>query len=255
MDFIIHLQGLNGQHGTHLCGFALINPRQLCYHCPMNLTIASDVAARLRTLRLGLLSMRGLRIGHHAESLWHEIESASAEWAARCGVNAIAADPRVVAVRRMFKAIGVDPTRYRPSSEALVRRVAQGKGLPQINTAVDINNWCSLEQRLPFGIYDARRLSGDLLLRLGRENEVYEGIGKSLISLEGKLILSDERGPFGSPISDSTRAMVGERTQDVHLVVFAPDVSPDELCAILQTTSERLMHYNGGRVECMEVIS
>jgi DNA/RNA-binding domain of Phe-tRNA-synthetase-like protein len=219
----------------------------------MNLSIAPDLSSHNPSLGLGLLSLRGLKIRAKDDALWQMLEQVGADFAARCGVNAIASDPRIVAVRRMFKAVGVDPSRYRPSSEALARRVAQGRGLYQINTAVDVNNWGSLEERLPFGIYDASLIEGDVLLRLGREGEAYEGIGKSLIALEGKLLLADGRGAFGSPISDSTRAMVTVQTRDIHLVVFANEVSREELSAILQRTSERMMRYNAGRLERIEV--
>jgi DNA/RNA-binding domain of Phe-tRNA-synthetase-like protein len=220
----------------------------------MNLSIASEVATRTPTLRLGLLTMRGLTIRAKDNALWRDSESACAEFAARYAVNQLASDARVTAVRRLFKAIGTDPTRYRPSSEALARRVAQGKGLYQINTAVDVNNWGSLETRLPFGIYDAAHVGHEVVLRVGREDEAYEGIGKSHISLEGKLALSDERGAFGSPSSDSTRAMVTMETHDIHLVVFAPDVSRDQLQTIVQTTAERMTQYNQGVVERIIII-
>lgn len=221
----------------------------------MNLTIASDAAARAPRLCLGLLTMRGLTIRAKDDTLWSELERACADFVARCGVNALASDPRISAVRRLFKAIGVDPSRYRPSSEALARRVAQGKGLYQINTVVDVNNWCSLMERLPFGVYDAQQVGDEVLLRLGREGEVYEGIGKSLISLEGKMLLSDAQGAFGSPISDSTRAMVTPQTRDIHLVVFAPDVTREALQQILQTTNERMQRYNQGECERMEIVT
>ena len=212
----------------------------------MQFTIASDVSARVPTLSLGILSLSGLVVRARDDELWQQLQRAGTEFAARSAANSLNSDPRVAAVRRMFKAVGVDPSRYRPSSEALARRVVHGKGLYQINTAVDVNNWCSLEERLPFGIYDAKHLAGGVLLRLGRENEVYEGIGKSLIALEGKLLLSDEQGPFGSPISDSTRAMVTEQSRDICLVVFAADVAPAALQTVLQTAASRLKQYNGG---------
>lgn len=220
----------------------------------MKITIASDVASRAPMLRLGLLSMRGLTVRAKDDALWHELARAAAAVAARMDPNAMGADARIGAVRRLFKAVGVDPSRYRPSSEALVRRVAQGKGLYQINTAVDVNNWSSLEERLPFGIYDAQRLAGQVLLQLGRENAAYEGIGKSLISLEGKMLLADEQGAFGSPISDSTRAMVSAQTRDIQLVVFAADVAPEALRSILTVTAERLSRYNGGTVEELAIV-
>jgi DNA/RNA-binding domain of Phe-tRNA-synthetase-like protein len=212
----------------------------------MRITIASDLAARVESLSLGILSLNGLTIRDRDDDLWRQLEQASTDFADRFGPNGVSSDSRAAAVRRMFKAAGIDPTRYRPSSEALARRAIQGKGLYQINTAVDVNNWCSLEERLPFGIYDAAHLRGPVLLRLGRENEVYEGIGKSLIALEGKILLADELGAFGSPISDSTRAMVTTETHAIHCVIFAPGVSRDALTAILQKTGERLARYNDG---------
>jgi DNA/RNA-binding domain of Phe-tRNA-synthetase-like protein len=220
----------------------------------VKITIASDVAARAPMLRLGLLSMRGLTIRAKDNDLWQALEQAAGVVAARADSHGPGADTRVAAVRRLFKAVGVDPSRYRPSSEALLRRVTQGKGLYQINTAVDVNNWCSLEERLPFGIYDAQSIGTDVLLQLGRENAAYEGIGKSLVSLEGKMVLSDAQGAFGSPISDSTRAMVTEQTREIHVVVFAADVAHNALCSILQTAAERMSRFNGGTVEDLLIV-
>jgi DNA/RNA-binding domain of Phe-tRNA-synthetase-like protein len=221
---------------------------------PMPVTIASDLSARVPFLSLGILSVNGLTVRARDEGLWQQLSQSASAFAARANVTALASDPRGTAVRRMFKAAGIDPTRYRPSSEALVRRVTQGKGLYRINTAVDVNNWVSLEERLPLGIYDAGRIAGGVLLRLGRENEVYEGIGKSLLALEGKMVLADDQGAFGSPISDSTRAMVAEQTRDVTVVVFAPDVPHADLLRILNTTAERLVQYNGGQPGQMEIV-
>jgi DNA/RNA-binding domain of Phe-tRNA-synthetase-like protein len=77
------------------------------------------------------------------------------------------------AVRTMYKRVGLDPTRNRPSSEALLRRVRRGDPLPRINSMVDVCNWCSLEFQLPYGLYDAARLEGDVELRRGRDGECY----------------------------------------------------------------------------------
>src|SRR6185436_16071935 len=82
------------------------------------------------------------------------------------------------AVRTMYKRVGLDPTKTRPSSEALLRRVRKGDTLPRINSLVDVCNWCSLEFQLPYGLYDASRVDGDIELRIGREGESYPGIRK-----------------------------------------------------------------------------
>ena len=122
----------------------------------------------------------------------------------------------------MYKAVGIDPTRTRPSSEALLRRVKRGDSLPRINRLVDLVNWTSLETQLPFGAYDADRVTGEVTLRLGREGEEYAGIRKDVVHVAGRLTLSDAEGPFGNPTSDSARTMVTSATRRVLVVVFVP---------------------------------
>ena len=112
------------------------------------------------------------------------------------------------AVRTMYKRVGLDPTKTRPSSEALLRRVRKGDPLPRINSLVDVCNWCSLEFQLPYGLYDASRIDGDIELRIGREGESYPGIRKDAVHVGGRLTLADRQGPFGNPTSDSARTMV-----------------------------------------------
>ena len=126
------------------------------------------------------------------------------------------------AVRTMYKRVGLDPTKHRPSSEALLRRVKRGDPLPRVNSLVDVINWCSAETQLPFGLYDANRMAGPVVLRLGRAGESYPGIRKDEVHVEGRLVLADERGPFGNPSSDSERTMVTESTTRAFVVVFAP---------------------------------
>ena len=152
------------------------------------------------------------------------------------------------AVRTMYKRVGIDPTKTRPSSEALLRRVRKGDELPRINSLVDVINWCSLETRVPFGLYDLARIDGDVTLRLGRDDEAYAGIRKDTVHVSGRLTLSDAAGPFGNPTSDSARTMVTSATRAALVVVYAPlDTAPAQLTRVLDTTAERLAHICGGR--------
>jgi DNA/RNA-binding domain of Phe-tRNA-synthetase-like protein len=150
----------------------------------------------------------------------------------------------IAAVRTMYKRVGLDPTKTRPSSEALLRRVRRGDELPRINSLVDVVNWCSLESQLPFGLYDADRIHGSVELRLGREGEEYAGIRKDTVHVAGRLTLSDDRGPFGNPTSDSARTMVTEATTRVLVAIFAPDTfSPAALDRVVAMTRDRLLEY------------
>jgi DNA/RNA-binding domain of Phe-tRNA-synthetase-like protein len=148
------------------------------------------------------------------------------------------------AVRAMYKAVGLDPTKNRPSSEALLRRVRKGGELPRINNLVDVINWCSVESQLPFGLYDRDHIAGAVALRLGRAGESYSGIRKDEVHLAGRLALADERGPFGNPTSDSARTMVTTGTTRALVVIFAPvgtEVSVVQATATL--TRERIGRY------------
>jgi DNA/RNA-binding domain of Phe-tRNA-synthetase-like protein len=148
------------------------------------------------------------------------------------------------AVRTMYKRIGLDPTKTRPSSEALLRRVRRGEDLPRINSLVDVVNWCSLESQLPFGLYDADQIHGGVELRLGRDGEAYAGIRKDTVHLAGRFVLADARGPFGNPTSDSARTMVTDRTVRVMVAIFAPDTfSQSALDRVIETTRARIAEY------------
>jgi len=152
-------------------------------------------------------------------------------------------------VRTMYKRIGLDPTKTRPSSEALLRRVIKGDALPRINSMVDVCNWCSLEFQLPYGLYDLAHVEGDeIQLRRGLDGESYPGIRKDEVHVGGRICLADARGPFGNPTSDSARTMVTTATTRVLVVVFAPrSLDALRLSRVLDATSARMHDFTGAR--------
>ena len=175
----------------------------------------------------------------------HRMDSplAAAEAAVR-----IAPPVETTAVRTMYKRVGIDPTKTRPSSEALLRRVRKGDTLPRINSMVDVCNWCSFEFQLPYGLYDAAQIQGDVTLRIGREGESYPGIRKDDVHVGGRIALVDACGAFGNPTSDSARTMVTTATTRALLVVFAPrEVDVARLARVMDTTSERMQQFTGCR--------
>ena len=152
----------------------------------------------------------------------------------------------IAAVRTMYKRVGIDPTKRRPSSEALLRRVRRGEPLPRINSMVDVCNWCSLEFQLPYGLYDAARIEGDVALRLGVEGESYPGIRKDEVHVAGRITLADDAGPFGNPTSDSARTMVTTSTSRALVVVFAPRaLEAHRLERVLAVTAARMHEFTG----------
>ena len=203
----------------------------------MHLSVSPELAS---IVRLGALAFEDIVVVAGDARL--DAPFAAAEAAARAQPPAESA-----AVRTMYRRTGLDPTKRRPSSEALLRRVRKGEGLPRINSLVDISNWCSLEFQLPYGLYDLDRIDGDVSLRLGREGESYAGIRKDDVHVHGRITLADAEGPFGNPSSDSARTMVTEAARRVLLVVFAPaDASLSHLERVLETSSARTIAYCGG---------
>jgi DNA/RNA-binding domain of Phe-tRNA-synthetase-like protein len=135
--------------------------------------------------------------------------------------RAVLESPQILATRAAYKTLGKDPARYRGSAEALLRRVIAGKGLPCINTVVDIINLVSIESRLPIGLYDLAHVQGDIVFRAGGAGETYKGIGKYDLNLEGLPVFCDALGPHGSPTSDSERTMVTSETKHVVAIIIS----------------------------------
>lgn len=221
----------------------------------MRLAIDVDLARSVPGLKVAVALVEGVTVREYDAALWAELEAVAADLVAVCGVNQIADDPTVQAVRALYRRVGVDPTRYRPASEALLRRALQGKGLPQVNTVVDANNLHSLVTRLPWGVYDRGRMQGDVVYRLGQPGETYSGIGKPALDAGGKLVLADAVGVFGSPTADAERTAVTLDARDLLWAVFAPPTTPAAVLEVaLDAALERLLKYNGGRVVRQEIV-
>jgi DNA/RNA-binding domain of Phe-tRNA-synthetase-like protein len=181
--------------------------------------IADEVASRLR---VGLVEAEGVTVKGRDPGLWAEIEKVSARLRATHVGQAPAQIEGLQPARELYRSIGVDPTKLRPSSEALLRRVLRGDGLPQINSLVDINNLCSLEFLLPIGLHDLDRTRGAIVLRRGAPGEGYDAIGKGWYSVEGRLTAADDLGPCGSPTSDSQRTMITPDSRRCLMIIYAP---------------------------------
>ncbi|MGH8104089.1 MAG: B3/B4 domain-containing protein [bacterium] len=113
-------------------------------------------------------------------------------------------------VRRLFSRCGIDPTKHRPSPEALLRRVLRdgASGFPRIVIPVDIGNFIQLKYTSPLGLYDADQLTPPIEIRLGAPDDSYIAIGNREMHTEGRIVAADSAGVFGSPIADAERAKV-----------------------------------------------
>lgn len=155
--------------------------------------------------------------------------------------------PEVQEWRKIFKAVGTDPNRYRPSNEALFRRVQKQQFIHTVNSAVDMNNFLSLQYKIPLGIYDKKHLNGDILLKKGNAKDLYLAINDREVSFLDKLVSADQLGPFGSPYVDSKRTAVSTSTSEaLHLIYLQPSLPKAEGELLLQALSSMFIQIHGG---------
>lgn len=161
----------------------------------------------------------GVKNSQYSQPLWDEINMLEAKFKAELTTESLKDISGIATTRRVYRACGKDPSRYRPASEALIRRVLQGKALYQIDTLVDLINLASMAFGYSIGGFDADKFVGNTLtLGIGKEGEPYEGIGRGMINIHGLPVYRDEIGGVGTPTSDHERTKITIDT--THLLVL-----------------------------------
>ena len=205
-----------------------------------------EIKIELPGVKIAVLEADSVRVAPADEHLARLLEDVRNRKVREFTVETLAEAEPTRAVRAMFRAWDMDPSKYRPSSEALLRRVVQGKGLYRVSNVVDIGNLVSIETGWPLGCYDRARIRPPVVFRHGTAGERYEGIGKRVWHLEDRPVLCDPDGPFGSPISDSTRSMITESARDVLVVIYVPSGTPGaSIESVMARLGERLTEFAG----------
>lgn len=154
------------------------------------------------------------------EELWKEINKFSVEYRAKYTTDSIKNMTPILATRQAYKSLGKDPSRYRPSSEALCRRMLKGLDLYQIDTLVDLINLVSIASGYSIGGFDADKIVGDrLILGVGEKDEPYEGIGRGLLNIESLPVYRDAVGGIGTPTSDNERTKITVDTKHLLTII------------------------------------
>lgn len=168
-----------------------------------------------------------VRNSPYSTELWQEINALGEHYRQVLSTETLKAISGIEATRRVYRACGKDPSRYRPAAEALIRRQLKGKDLYQIDTLVDLVNLASIRYGYSIGGFDADKFRGDTLtLGVGREGEPYEGIGRGMINIAGLPVYRDALGGVGTPTSDNERTKISLST--THLVVLINGYDGDE---------------------------
>ena len=207
--------------------------------------IKVSISQELKTANPGMaLGVMECRVQNTAfsDDLWREIAALTAEIRNTLTFDSIKEQPQIAATRRMYTVCGKDPSRYRPSAEALMRRIVKGNDLYQINTMVDLVNLVSMRYGYSIGGFDADKVEGDVVAGIGREGEPYNGIGRGPLNIAGLPVLRDAVSGFGTPTSDEERTAMSLETSHFLMVVNAYD-GPALLPELFDYTRQLLEKY------------
>ncbi len=185
-----------------------------------------------------------------SEGLWQEIDAFTQELRARDTADSIKQQPAIAATREAYRRLGKDPSRYRPSAEALRRRLLRGLELYRIDTLVDLINLVSLRTGYSIGGFDADKIQGtDLCLGVGQAGEPFEGIGRGVLNIEGLPVWRDAQGGIGTPTSDHERTKMDVGTRHILAIINGYDGDERRLREAAEMTQELLRKYAGSRDE------
>ena len=191
--------------------------------------LGNDLLSVCPNIKLGCIYYE-VKVKKECNKLWDEINKRVSFIEKNYTIEDIYKEKNIIDSRNVYKSIGKDPNRYRISSESLMRRIVKGKGLYKVNNVVDVNNLISINSMFSVGSYDLDKLGDNLIFRIGKKDESYKGIGKDIINTENLPVFSDENGAYGSPTSDSERAMITNDTKNVMtvLISFSSDSDLEE---------------------------
>ncbi|MCH5234737.1 MAG: hypothetical protein J1E16_05535 [Muribaculaceae bacterium] len=176
------------------------------------------------------------------DSLWSRIESASKILKEKYELSDINKRASILGTRKIYKLLGKDPNRYRPSAEALCRRIINGKGIYRLTTLIDIINLISIETGYSIGGFDANKIEGNkLILDAGSKEDNFNAIGRGQLNIEGLPVYRDEKGGIGTPTSDEERTKLTPDTTKLLMLVniYQEETSPQEVEAMAKELLSR----------------
>lgn len=221
----------------------------------MNVRFDPLMEQMLPGLVLGIVAATGVQQRTMDSVLATMLDETAEQLRQRYAGKAAAERPEIAATRRAYRALGDDPTRYRPANEALLRRVLNNRALPQINLIVDINTLVSLESGFALGCYDLARLAGPIVVRRGAAGETYAPIGKPAVDAMNRLVIADDHGIFGSPTADSQRTMVTGATRDTLFVIFAFESPPAAVEQAVARAAKLLTDLGGATIREQRIVT
>ncbi|MET3696509.1 DNA/RNA-binding domain of Phe-tRNA-synthetase-like protein [Bacillus oleivorans] len=213
----------------------------------MEITLSPVLTQTIADFKIGLVSYRGITVSDSPQMLHGRLQLFQESLYFDLLETPLAEQKGIQEWRSIFKTFGKDPNRYRPSSEALLRRVQKQQYLSTIHSAVDLNNFFSLQYQIPIGLYDADQFQGDVMIRVGEEDESFHGLNGRENQAAQLIISADSAGPFGSPFVDSKRTAVTTGTKNaLHIVYLSPSLPEESSHQLIESLGSMFQQLHGG---------
>ncbi|MDH3204706.1 MAG: phenylalanine--tRNA ligase beta subunit-related protein [Nitrosopumilus sp.] len=211
--------------------------------------IKNESKEKLHDLKIGFACFEKIKVQKNNDSV-EKILNEAIEFAQNkfSDLQTINDDNVVKSMRNIFSSIGIDPTKERPSGEALLRRIISGKGVYRINTIVDANNAVSIFTGFPCGVYDLSQIEGEIEFTVGTEQEFYEGIGGKSNSAKNRIVTKDNISIFGSPVADSKRTSINPNTTNLLMLIYFPHNISEELTNTSLKKAIHIIHEVSGGI-------
>ena len=209
----------------------------------MNIVVSSEIQTVCPEF-VGACVETNVSNSPYCQPLWDEIDAMGNKYRSTLTTESLKQLSGIAATRRVYRACGKDPSRYRPASEALIRRQLTNKSLYQIDTLVDLTNLASIAYGYSIGGFDADKFDGDTLtLGIGRAGEPYEGISRGMINIEGLPVYRDATGGVGTPTSDNERTKITLETTHFVVLINGYDGNEANVKANAEYIQELLRKY------------
>lgn len=216
----------------------------------MEITIQRHIKEILPDFKIGTIHYNNITVSESPQMLKGRLQLFQEQLYFDLEDKDITHFPGLLEWQLVWKALGSSPSRYRPSAEALFRRIKKQNYLPSIHSAVDMNSFLSLQYEIPLGLYDADKINGDVEIALGTEEDQFEGLNNRTNTLDNILVSKDAQGAFGSPYVDSTRTAVTENTKNaLHIFYLRPSMERDTALELLTAAANMFTGINGGNAE------
>lgn len=213
----------------------------------MEIILSSQLKELIPGFKTGIIEYKNIMVGESPQMLKGRLQMFQESIYFDLENKNVTELPGIQEWRSIFKLTGKDPNRYRPSSEALYRRIKKQNFLPSVQSAIDLNNFFSLQYQVPIGIYDSDHLCGPITIRIGSNDEEYTGLNGRINSLSDLIISTDINGPFGSPFVDSEKTPVTEDTRNaLQIIYLTPSTDEENALKLTRSLMEMFIQIHGG---------